>query len=115
MESQIHQDTSDVPLFTLPSVPSPPSSAPTNTKPPVRLYCYGAFDLFHYGHARLFERCKSEFGENTVLIVGVVSDEDLCDVRPVMTAAERAETLRHCRWVDEVVCPCPEVPTMVSI
>lgn len=26
-----------------------------------------------------------------------------------MNEKERCEILRHCRWVDEVICPCPWV------
>jgi len=81
---------------------------------PVRLYCDGVFDLFHFGHARLLEYCKKLF-KHTVLVVGVTSDEDTLREKgkQVMTQTERAETLKHCKWVDEVVCPCPWIPTVV--
>ena len=81
---------------------------------PVRVYSDGVFDLFHFGHARLLQYCKSLF-KHCVLIVGVTSDEDTIKYKgkQVMTHFERQETLKHCKWVDEIICPCPWIPTVV--
>lgn len=82
---------------------------------PVRVYCDGVFDLFHIGHANLLEYCKKTF-KYTTLIAGVHSDIDATREKgkPVMTELERAETVKHCKWVDEIICPCPWIPTVVS-
>lgn len=45
----------------------------------VRVYCDGVFDLFHLGHARIFEQVKNMFPASVeVIVVGAVcSDEDV--------------------------------------
>jgi choline-phosphate cytidylyltransferase len=45
------------------------------------------------------------------LIVGVNSDKQVYEhkSRTVMTHAERCESVRHCRWVDEVAADAPWV------
>ncbi len=66
-------------------------------------YIAGVFDLFHVGHLNMFKRAKEQC---EYLIVGVVSDEGVRkykEVEPFIPYEERAELVRSCRYVDEVV------------
>ena len=79
----------------------------------VRVFVDGVFDMYHYGHARLFQQVKSlpRFANMHVhLIVGVHSDAECTRHKgktPVLSALERAEMVGQCRWVDEVMCNTP--------
>lgn len=79
---------------------------------PIRIYADGVFDLFHLGHMKQLEQAKKSF-EHVELVCGIPSDVETHKRKglTVLTDNQRIETLKHCRWVDEVV---PNAPWVVT-
>ena len=81
-----------------------------------RVYIDGVFDLFHRGHLESLIKSKNIYNdpENTILIVGVVSDKDCQSYKrlPIINEDDRVELVKNIKIVNEVIFPCPLVVTM---
>ncbi|SCU91408.1 LADA_0F09780g1_1 [Lachancea dasiensis] len=80
---------------------------------PVRVYADGVFDLFHLGHMKQLEQCKKCM-PNVTLICGVPSDRVTHKLKglTVLTDVQRYESVRQCKWVDEVIEDAPWTLTL---
>jgi len=74
------------------------------------VYCNGVYDLTHMGHMDLFSFAA---GHGTKLLVGVHNDEAVESYKrkPTMSHSERCETVRKCKYVDQVV---PNAPLVID-
>ena len=81
-----------------------------------RVYLDGVFDLFHRGHLESLVKAKNVYNdsENTILIVGVVSDEVCKSYKrePIINEEDRVEIVKNMKLVDEIIFPCPLNVTM---
>ena len=79
----------------------------------IRVYSDGCWDMFHYGHARQLEQIK-KMHPNIELVIGICSCAEILSNkgRYVMDDNERIESIKHCRWADEIYFPAPWSPTL---
>lgn len=79
----------------------------------ISVYADGCYDMFHLGHARQLEQIKAMYPK-IKLVVGVCSDADINKFKGhmIMDERERVETVKHCRWVDDIIFPAPWCPTL---
>lgn len=80
------------------------------------IYTDGIFDLFHVGHMNVLKQAKfalGDEGKSVFLIAGVCSDADTLKYKglTVMDGKTRAESVEHCRWVDQVI---PDAPWQLT-
>jgi len=78
----------------------------------LRVYVDGVFDVLHFGHMRLFEQIKKKF-PYCHLIVGVCNDQEteLYKRTTIMSNEERSESIRHIKWVDQII---PNSPWIIT-
>ncbi len=70
------------------------------------IYIDGTFDLLHTGHIKILKRLKNE---NNILIVGVISDENVETYKrkPIIDLQNRCMMLNELKCVDIVILDCP--------
>ena len=70
------------------------------------IYIDGTFDLLHTGHIKLLKILKNE---NNILIVGVISDENVETYKrkPIIDLQNRCMMLNELECVDIVILDCP--------
>jgi cytidyltransferase-like protein len=72
-----------------------------------QIVTFGVFDMFHFGHMRLFKNIKNICGNTNYLIVAVQDSDYILKYKPdakiLYTTEERVEMIRELKSVDEVI------------
>jgi cytidyltransferase-like protein len=72
-----------------------------------RILTVGVFDMFHFGHVRLFKNIKKICGIGSYLIVAVQDSDFILKYKPnskiLYNTAERMELINELKSVDEVI------------
>lgn len=74
----------------------------------LRVLVDGTYDLFSLKQMGILKRLKES---GCYVVVGVYSDEEIrkLNLTTVMTEHERVETLKHSRYVDDIIFPSPYI------
>ncbi|MBR1907778.1 adenylyltransferase/cytidyltransferase family protein [bacterium] len=71
-----------------------------------KIITFGVFDMFHFGHLRLFQNIKDTFGKDSFLIVCVQSTENILKYKPktnvFYSTEDRVSMIKNLKCVDEV-------------
>ena len=76
---------------------------------------FSSFDLFHAGHVKMIEECKSNC--DYLVVVGLQSDPTIdrsYKNKPVQSIVERYIQLKACKFIDEIV-PYPTELELMEI
>jgi cytidyltransferase-like protein len=72
-----------------------------------KIITFGVFDMFHFGHMKLFKKIKSICGKENHLIVAVQDSDYILKYKPdakiLYTTEERVEMIRELKSIDEVI------------
>lgn len=75
--------------------------------PTKQIVTFGVFDMFHFGHIRLFKNIKNICGNENYLIVAVQDSDYILkyknDTKILYNTEERIEMIRELRSVDKVI------------
>lgn len=76
----------------------------------IRVYVDMVADLFHYGHMAFLKKARSQ---GDYLLVGIHADDITASRKrgPILTMDERVESIRGCRYADEVL---PDAPWRID-
>lgn len=73
----------------------------------LKVVTFGVFDMFHFGHLRLFLNIKKQLGNDCFLTVCVQSSENILKYKPeskiYYNTEERVEMIKNLKCVDEVL------------
>jgi len=75
----------------------------------LRIYCSGVYDMCHLGHMKSFEKiyhyCKEHFNTDFKIVVGLHSDAvvESYKRKPIINEKIRYETVKYCKYVDEII------------
>ena len=78
----------------------------------MNIFCYGVFDLFHFGHINYFKKIK-ELYPNSYLFVGILNDIEASKYKKksILDEIKRKELVESCKYVNETTLDFPLIMT----